>query len=203
LVLSEILAGTGDCARFFLGLVICCERTVVEAAKQTFEDSIRPSRGGVAMRKVLFISLLTLAFFAIDAGSAQQTTESGEAVWSVDFVKVKPGMFEAAMNYFNSGWIPAREEAKRQGAIVTYRRIAEQPQSSSDWEIILMTEYKNQAAYDDRERVFAPIIADILGKNRGKMNGVNKKDLYEIVETRVLQDFSEVSNAHLKLIGRN
>lgn len=154
------------------------------------------------MGKLLFMSVLTLVFLAIEAGSAQQAAEPGEAVWSLDFVKVKPGMFDPTMNYFDSGWIPAREEAKRQGLIVAYRRIAGEPQTKSEWDIILMTEYKNQAAYDEREKAFARILPEIPGNNRGIKNGLNKKDLYDIVDTRILRDYSEAENPRLKLIGK-
>lgn len=154
------------------------------------------------MKKLLFTGLLVLAFFAMEAGSTQQPAESGEAVWSVDFVKVKPERFQQTMNYLDSGWMQARELAKQQGAIIAYRRIAEEAQSNGEWDIILMTEYKNQAAYDEREKSFAPIIAEIMHSNRGKMVGLNKKDLYDIVETRVLHDFSETASPHLKLIGK-
>jgi len=154
------------------------------------------------MKNLLFTSLLLLIFFVIVPGSAQQPAEPGEAVWALDFVKVKPGMFEQTMNYFDYGWIAAREAAKKQGAIVAYRRIAEDPQPNGEWDIILMTEYKNQAAYDEREKAFAPIVLEITRNNRGKMMGLNKQDLYDIIETRVLHDFSETASPHLKLIGK-
>ena len=154
------------------------------------------------MKKLLFASLLALAFFALQAGSAQQTVAPGEAVWAVDFVRVKPGMFEQTMTYLDSGWIPAHEEAKQQGAILGYHRIAEQSQKTQEWDILLMTKYRNQAAYDARESVFAPIITEVLRNNRSQMPTLNKKDLYDIVDTRILHDFSEAETPHYKLLGK-
>jgi hypothetical protein len=154
------------------------------------------------MKKLLFACFLALAFFAIQAGSRQQPEASGEAVWAVDFVKVKPGMFEQTMTYFDTGWIPAHEEAKQQGAILSYHRIAEQSQRTQEWDILLMTQYRNQPAYDARESTFAPIIAEVLRNNRSKLPTLNKKDLYDIVDTRVLYDFSEVETPHYKLLGK-
>jgi hypothetical protein len=154
------------------------------------------------MKKLLFAGFLAVAFFALQAGSAQLSANPGEAVWSVDFVKVKPGMFEQTMTYFDSGWVPAREEALRGDSIVSFHRIAEQSEKTKEWDIILMTQYRNQAAYDARESVFAPIIAGILRNNRSKMSTLNKKDLYDIVDTRVLHDFSEAETAHYKLLSK-
>ena len=154
------------------------------------------------MKKMILVSLLALALVGVRAGSAQQPAEPGEAVWSLDFVKVKPGMFEQTMTYLDQGWIPTHEMAKERGVIAGFRRIAEQQQTNGEWDIILMTEYKNQAAYDEREKSFAPIIAEVLRDNRARVGGLNKKELYDIVDTRVLHDFSQVDNPHFKLIGK-
>jgi hypothetical protein len=154
------------------------------------------------MQKALLASLLVVTFLGVRGGNVQQPAEPGEAVWSLDFVKVKPGMFEQTMNYLDDGWIPAREEAKQQGVIIGYRRIAEMSEAKSEWDIILMTEYKNQAAYDERDKTLGPIVADVWRNNQRKTDGLNKKDLYTIVDTRVLRDFSTVENPHLKLIGK-
>lgn len=154
------------------------------------------------MKNMIFVSLLTLALVGVRAGSAQQPAETGEAVWALDFVKVKPGMFEQTMTYLDQGWIPTHQMAKEQGVIAGFQRIAEQQQTNGEWDIILMTKFKNQAAYDEREKSFAPIVADVLRDNRARMNGLNKKDLYDIVDTRVLHDFSQAENPHYKLIGK-
>lgn len=154
------------------------------------------------MRRILFPCVLVLAFFAMQAGSAQLSVESGEAIWAVDFVKVKPGMFEQTMTYFDTGWIPAREEAKQQGAILGYHRIAEQSQKTQEWDILLMTKYQNQAAYEARESTFAPILAELLRKNRSQISSLNKRELYDIVDTRILRDFSEIEAPRYKLLGK-
>jgi|SRR5271155_3398286 len=154
------------------------------------------------MKKLLFAGLLGVVFLVFQAGSAQLPVEPGEAVWAVDFVKVKPGMFEQAMTHLDSGWVPAREEAKRQGAILSYHRIAEQSQKTQEWDILLMTKYRNQAAYDARESVFAAILAGLPRNNRSQIPTLNKRDLYDIVDTRILRDFSEIETPHYKLLGK-
>ena len=154
------------------------------------------------MKKLLFSSFLALVFFAIQAGSAQQPVVPGEAVWAVDFVKVKPGMFEQTMTYLDEGWVPAREQALQQGTILSYHRIAEQSQKTQEWDILLMTQYRNQADYDVRERTFAPIVVEVLRRNRSHMPTLNKKDLYDIVDSRVLLDFSAAETPHYKLLGK-
>jgi len=103
-----------------------------------------------------------------------------------------------------------RAEAKRQGAVVTYNRIAGERQmlfpakesSNDDWDILLMTEYKNQAAYDGREKLFASILKRLPDNTAGIIQRYKKEDLFQSVKTRVLQDFSENGCPQLRLLVR-
>jgi hypothetical protein len=65
-------------------------------------------------------------------------------VWALEFIKVKPGTFGPTMVYLDDNWIRVREEAKHQGAVLTYNRIAGERQmlfpakesSNDDWDIL-------------------------------------------------------------------
>jgi hypothetical protein len=75
----------------------------------------------------------------------------------MEFIRVKPGMFGLTLSYLNDNGMRVREEAKRQGAVLSYHRIAEQGSGESDRNIVLLTEFKNPNAYDAREKLFASI----------------------------------------------
>lgn len=131
-------------------------------------------------------------------------------VWALEFVKVKPGTFGPTMVYLDDNWIRVREEAKRQGVVLAYNRIAGERQmlfpakesSNDDWDILLMTEYKNQAAYDGREKLFASILKRLPDNTAGIIQRYKKEDLFESVKTRVLLDFSENGYPQLRLLAR-
>jgi hypothetical protein len=116
---------------------------------------------------------------------------SDKPVWALEFVKVKPGMFAATMGYLDDNWIRLRAEAKRQGAVLSYNRVAGEESSNNDWDILLMTEYKNQATYDAREKLFSSILQRLSNKTSEVIKGYKKEELFQSVKTRVLQDFSE------------
>jgi hypothetical protein len=131
-------------------------------------------------------------------------------VWALEFIKVKPGTFGPTMVYLDDNWIRVREEAKHQGAVLAYNRIAGERQmlfpakesSNDDWDILLMTEYKNQAAYDGREKLFASILKRLPDNTAGIIQRYRKEDLFQSVKTRVLQDFSENGYPQLRLLTR-
>jgi hypothetical protein len=131
-------------------------------------------------------------------------------VWALEFVKIKPGTFGPTMVYLDDNWIRVRAEAKRQGAVLTYNRVADERRvlipaeesSNNDWDILLMTEYKNQAAYDGREKLFASILKRLPDNTAGIIQRYKKEDLFQSVKTRVLQDFSENGYPQLRLLTR-
>jgi hypothetical protein len=65
-----------------------------------------------------------------------------------------PGFFSILLD---NDWMRVRAEAKRQGAVLTYHRIADQDSRKNDQNIMLLTEFKNAAAYDAREKLFSSI----------------------------------------------
>jgi hypothetical protein len=101
----------------------------------------------------------------------------------------------------DDNWMRIREEAKRQGAVLSYHRIAEQSTSESDRNIVLLTEYKNQAEYDGREKLFASIVKQLPVDNPAVLR--LQEGLYETVGTRVFQDYPDAHSAQLRLLARD
>jgi len=156
------------------------------------------------MQRRMFAGVFLVSLFMVSGGGAQQFPADGEKpVWTMEILKVKPEMFGSTLGYLDDNWMRVREEAKHQGAVVRYYRIAEQGSGDSDRSIVLLTEYKNSAAYAAREGLFAS-----MRKQRKQFNtpGVVRlgrpEDLYEAMSTRVFQDYSDVDNARLRLISK-
>jgi hypothetical protein len=163
---------------------------------------------------VLFSLLIALGVNAQQFQSAPPAASlnTNKPVWALEFVKVKPGMFAATMGYLDDNWLRLRAEAKRQGAVLNYNRVAGEGSSNSvygtvldpalDWDIMLMTEYKNQAAYDGREKLFDSIRKRLPNNTSEVIKGYKKEELFQSVKTRVLQDFSENGYPQLRLLTR-
>lgn len=148
------------------------------------------------MLRRMFSGFLLLSFFLVVGGAAQGPSD--KPVWTMEFIKVKPGMFGFALGYLDDNWIRVCDVAKRQGAILSYSRIAEKGDEKSDGNIVLLTEYKNQAAYDAREALFDSIRNRLPNNTSGIVRPSRQEDLYETLGTRVFQDYSEMSNGKLR-----
>jgi len=153
---------------------------------------------------------LFLAFLLVVAGGgAQSPSDSEKPVWTMEFSKVKPGMFGLTLGYLDDNWMRVREEAKRQGAVLSYRRIAETVQitpgskSGDQNSIVLLTEYKNLAAFVEREKLFALIRKQLPKNTAGIVRPFQQEDLYETVSTRAFLDYSDTDNTRIRLLSKN
>jgi hypothetical protein len=146
----------------------------------------------------ILASLSLVCVLVVAGGKAQRSADNDKAVWTMEFLKVKPGKFWATMGYLDDNWMRVREQAKLQEAVLDYRRIAEAHGAEGNQTIVLLTEYKNQAAYDGREKLFA----SILTKLPAKVLFFPPADLYEILSTRLFDDFTDDQSVHLKLLAK-
>ena len=111
-------------------------------------------------------------------------------------------MSGSTLGYLDDNWMPEREEAKCRGAVVAYYRIVE-GSKDNDRSIVLMTEFKNPTAYAAREPLFAS-----MRKQRHQFNtqGVIRfgrpEDLYEAMNTRVFQDYSDMDNVRFQELSK-
>ena len=155
------------------------------------------------MQGRVFGGVLLVFLLTVGAGIAQSPLHSDKPVWTMKFVKVKPGMFGLTLGYLDDNWMRVREEAKHQGAILNYHRIAEQGGPQSDGNIVLLTEYKNQATCDAREKLFDSIQKQLPKNTSGVFRADKQEDLYDVVSTRIFQDYSDTDNPRLRLLAAN
>ena len=154
------------------------------------------------MERRIFASLFLISLLIVAAvGGAQSPSESEKAVWTMELIKVKPDMFGFTLGYLDDNWMRVRQEAKRQGPVLSYHRIAEQDSGESD--IVLLTEYRNQATCDARERLFSSIRKQLPNNTSGLLRPPQQEDLYEVLSTRVFQDYSDMDSARFRLLSKN
>jgi hypothetical protein len=153
------------------------------------------------MERRIFASLFLISLFIVAVGGAQSPSEREKPVWTMELIKVKPEMFGFTLGYLDNNWMRVHEEAKRQGSVLSYHRIAEQGSPESD--IVLLTEYKNQATCDARETLFSSIRKQLPNNTSGLLRPPQQEDLYEILSTRVFQDYSYIDNGGFRLLSKN
>jgi hypothetical protein len=93
------------------------------------------------------ISFVLLAF----------TNAPAQSVWTVDAVKTNEGQQANYLRFIEANWAIARQKLKDQGHIKSFRVLSVEPVVSQPWDVLLMTEYRDNVSYQKREELFAEV----------------------------------------------
>ncbi len=80
---------------------------------------------------------------------------------TVDFVKVKDGKRDEARYYYENNWRFYRAEAVKRGVIDSFEYIDVTSGNDNAFDIILITRYRGEDQFKNREAAFAPIIKEL------------------------------------------
>ena len=100
-------------------------------------------------------ALLVLA--PADALAQDDPYEEG-SVWNVTFVRTEEGHFDDYLENLKAGWRAVMDDAKADGLVLSYKVLSHAPRTRNDWDLMLLVEYPNWAAFDginDRMEAFA------------------------------------------------
>ena len=116
----------------------------------------------VAFTAMLLPSLLT-------AQTAPVRPFHDGPVWDITFVKAKPGVGLKYMEFLASDWKTENEALKKAGLILNYMVIATEAHSPTDFDLMLMTEYKDLATMEANQDKEEAVVNQALNSNDQKM----------------------------------
>src|SRR6476620_7660150 len=93
------------------------------------------------------------------------------SVWSMSMIRVKPGMDSAYLNYLATDWKRNQESAKKEGLILSYRVLTTESHDSSDWNLLLLSEYKDLATLEANEQKTDTLTQKVVGDDQTQMQG--------------------------------
>jgi hypothetical protein len=112
--------------------------------------------------------------------SYQQSYAQKDSYVIMDIVKVKNGLWNDALYFFENNWKLYREEAIKQGIISSYKLLVNKADSVSN-NIVLITEYPDSLSYRKSEENFRPILKKIRPDGPAYLNENKRNDFMEIV----------------------
>jgi len=91
------------------------------------------------------------------------------AVWEITFVKAKPGVGLKYMEYLATEWKTEQEALKKAGLTLNYMVIGTESHSPNDFDLMLMTEYKDLATMEANQDKEEAVVNQALNSNDQKM----------------------------------
>src|SRR5258708_16881748 len=94
---------------------------------------------------------LVLLIAAISVYAQVNRPYHNGTVWNISFIRIKPGMDSAYMNYLASSWKAEQEAQKKDGNIASYKVMSVEGHTTGEFNLILISEYKSMSAMEASE----------------------------------------------------
>ena len=137
---------------------------------------------------VSLLIVLVLAASVVVIAQVNRPFRNG-SVWSISFIKMKPGMETAYLNYVADEWKREQEALKKDGQILSYKVITTEAHGSNDWNIMLMTEYKDLATLEANEAKADNLAQTVVGNDEKQMQGYRDRlQIREVLDVRTARE---------------
>jgi hypothetical protein len=142
------------------------------------------------LRRTLFGSLVLLVFIAGISVLAQVNRPyRNGSVWNIAFIRMKPGMETAYLNYLAGSWKANQEAAKKEGLILSYKVIGAEAHTPGEWNVMLMTEYKDLATMEANEDKGDALAQKMVGNDEKQMQGYkDRAEIREVMGDRLARE---------------
>ena len=110
------------------------------------------------------------------------------SVWSVDFIRLKPGHNLDYGRELAATWKKMLDDQKKQGIVLSYKILTGAPSNRDDFTHMLMVEFPNYGVFDQQDKM-----DEAVKKVFGSLGGVNealrkREEIREAIGTRVLRE---------------
>ena len=111
------------------------------------------------------------------------------SVWNIGFIRIKPGMDTAYMNYVAGQWKAEQEAQKKDGNILSYKVLSVEGHTPGEWNLTLMTEFKNLATMEASEDKAEAVAQKVIGNDEKQMQGYeDRSKIREVMGNRLARE---------------
>lgn len=142
-------------------------------------------------RNRMLVSLLIALMLALSVVAVAQVNRPfrNGSVWSISLIRMRPGMETAYLNYIAGDWKREQEALKKDGQIISYKVITTEAHGSNDWNIMLMSEYKDLATMEANEAKADNLAQTVIGNDEIQIKGYRERlQIREVLDTRVARE---------------
>jgi hypothetical protein len=110
-------------------------------------------------------------------------------VWNLAFIRIKPGMDTLYMNYIAGQWKAEQEAQKKDGNILSYRVLSVEAHTPGEWNLMLMTEYKNLATMEANQDKAEAVAQRVVGNDEVQIKGYKERlEIREVMGNRLARE---------------
>ncbi|MFY9528374.1 MAG: hypothetical protein WBC04_16845 [Candidatus Acidiferrales bacterium] len=137
---------------------------------------------------VLVVSLLAVG---ISVFAQMSRPWRNGSVWTLAFIQMKPGMNNAYLKYVATDWKKEQEALKSQGIVLSYKVLETEGHTPGDWNLILMSEFKDLASLEANEAKAEATAQQVVGNDEKQMQGYKERaEIREVMGTRLAREIT-------------
>ena len=142
------------------------------------------------VRSIVFVCIAVAALIITAIGLAQVKRPYHDgSVWNISFIRIKPGMDTAYMNYVATDWKKEQEASKKAGIILSYKVISSEPHNAGDFNLMLMTEYKDLASMEANGDKQDNLAQTVVGDDQKQIEGYKQRlEIREVLGNRLSRE---------------
>ena len=142
-------------------------------------------------KRIAVLCLVVLALTLCASMYAQMVKRPfhNGSVWTITFVRVKPGMDVAYMTYLSGLWKREQEALKKEGIVLSYKVIATEGHTTADFNLMLMSEYKDLATLEASDKKADAMAQQMVGNDLQQQQGYRERaEIREILGNRLARE---------------
>ena len=139
------------------------------------------------MKKMQIVAVLVFLLACSASAFAQDAKPYRNGpVWNIGFIRTKAGMEDRYLRYIADSWKREQEALKKAGIVLDYKVITTEAHGPSDFDVILMTQFKDMASLEANEDKAEQIALQLEGGTQ-KMEGgyVDRASYREVMGGRL------------------
>jgi hypothetical protein len=112
-------------------------------------------------------------------------------VWTLTMIKTKTGLSDEYIKQITGTVKPVYDEEKKQKIILDYKILNGEASDPHDFNILILVEYPNMAAFDALRDKMDPVIAKVMGSEEQQRDlAVKRLDIREILGTKTMREIT-------------
>jgi hypothetical protein len=141
------------------------------------------------------LALIVLAITISALAQVKRPYHNG-SVWNIAFIRMKPGMETAYLNYLAGPWKTNQEAMKKEGVILSYRVLTVEGHTPGEFNVMLMTEYKDLATMEANEDKADQISQTVVGDDEKQRQGYRDRlEIREVMGDRLAREINLTSKS--------
>jgi len=111
------------------------------------------------------------------------------SVWDLAFIRIKPGMETAYLTYLTTDWKREQEALKSNGFSLSYKVLQTESHNPNDFNILLMTEFKDLATLEANQRKMDALGQQVIGSDQKQQQGYREREaIREVLADRLARE---------------